>query len=90
LKVKPLIDEIIELLARRELLTTSVFIEKVGSPDERIVRDVASLKGEKVNYLSLMLVQNPKRLRGELRRGCRQRRDAGAAALAAIDPASRP
>ncbi len=77
LKVKPLVDEVIELLERRELLTTSVFIEKVGSPDERIVRDVASLKGEKVNYLSLMLVQNPKRERGELRRGCRKRKDAG-------------
>ncbi len=76
LKVKPLMDEVIELLERRGLLATSCFIEKVGSPDERIVRDVASLKGEKVNYLSLMLVQNPKRERGELRRGCRQRKDA--------------
>ena len=41
-----------------------------------IVRDLASLKGEKVNYLSLLLVQNPKRQRGELRRGCRQRKEA--------------
>ena len=65
LKVKPLIDEVIELLERRNLLAT----------DERIVRDVARLKGEKVNYLSLMLVQNPKRERGELRRGCRQRKE---------------
>lgn len=76
LKVKPLVDEVLELLERRELLSTSCFIEKVGSPDERIVRDVASLKGEKVNYLSLMLVQNPKRQRGELRRGCRKRKEA--------------
>lgn len=76
LKVKPLVDEVIELLERRELLDTSVFIEKVGSPEERIVRDVASLKGDKVNYLSLMLVQNPKRVRGELRRGCRKRKEA--------------
>lgn len=76
LKVKPLVDEILDLLERRDLLATSVFIEKVGSPDERIVRDVASLKGEKVNYLSLMLVQNPKRERGELRRGCRKRKEA--------------
>jgi len=75
LKVKPLMDDVIDLLERRGLLATSCFIEKVGSPDERIVRDVASLKGEKVNYLSLMLVQNPKRERGELRRGCRQRRE---------------
>lgn len=76
LKVKPLLDEILDLLERRELLASSVFIEKVGSPAERIVRDVASLRGEKVNYLSLLLVQNPKRVRGELRRGCRKRKEA--------------
>ncbi|WP_374484111.1 precorrin-2 C(20)-methyltransferase [Zoogloea sp.] len=72
LKVKPLLDEILDLLTRRGLLATSCFIEKVGSPEERIVRNVASLAGQKVNYLSLMLVQNPKRVRGELRRGCRK------------------
>jgi len=76
LKVKPLLDEILDLLERRDLLASSVFIEKVGSPQERIVRDVASLRGEKVNYLSLLLVQNPKRVRGELRRGCRKRKEA--------------
>ena len=85
LKVKPLVDEVIELLEQRELLASSVFIEKVGSPDERIVRDVASLKGEKVNYLSLMLVQNPKRVRGELRRGCRKRKEAKDATAAVHD-----
>jgi len=76
MKVKPLMDEVIGLLEQRELLATSVFVEKVGAPDERIVRDVASLKGEAVNYLSLLLVQNPKRERGELRRGCRKRKEA--------------
>ncbi len=84
LKVKPMVDEVVELLEQRELLATSVFIEKVGAPDERIVSDVASLKGEKVNYLSLMLVQNPKRVRGELRRGCRKRKEA-ADASATVD-----
>jgi len=85
LKVKPLVDEVIDLLERRDLLGTSVFIEKVGSPDERVVHDVASLKGEKVNYLSLLLVQNPKRVRGELRRGCRKRKEAIDSSLAAIN-----
>ncbi|MBS1129304.1 MAG: precorrin-2 C20-methyltransferase / cobalt-factor C20-methyltransferase [Proteobacteria bacterium] len=85
LKVKPLVDEVIDLLERRDLLGTSVFIEKVGSPDERVVHDVASLKGEKVNYLSLLLVQNPKRVRGELRRGCRKRKEAIESSLAAIN-----
>lgn len=73
LKVKPLLEEVLELLERRGLMATSCFIEKVGSPEERIVRDVARLRDEKVNYLSLLLVQNPKRSRGELRRGCRRR-----------------
>ena len=76
LKVKPMLDEVLELLEKRGLLATSCFIEKVGSPEERIVRDIGALKGETVNYLSLLLVQNPKRQRGELRRGCRQRKEA--------------
>lgn len=78
LKVKPLLDEVLDLLERRSLLATSCFIEKVGSPDERVVSDLLSLKGEKVNYLSLMLVKNPKRARGELRRGCRKRAELSA------------
>ncbi|WP_291997425.1 hypothetical protein [Candidatus Accumulibacter sp. ACC012] len=47
LKVKPLLDEVIDLLERRGLLDSTCFVEKVGAPDERVVRDVASLKGEK-------------------------------------------
>jgi precorrin-2/cobalt-factor-2 C20-methyltransferase len=37
------------------------------------VRDVASLKGEPVNYLSLLLVKNPDRAHGTLLRGCRKK-----------------
>ena len=80
LKVKPLLDEVLELLERRGLMATSCFIEKVGSPDERIVHDLATLRDTPVNYLSLLLVRNPKRQRGELRRGCRQRKNAAAMA----------
>jgi precorrin-2/cobalt-factor-2 C20-methyltransferase len=76
MKVKPLVSEVVELIEQRGLLATSCFIEKVGAPGERIVRDVATLKGEAVHYLSLMFVQNPKRARGELRRGCRKRKEA--------------
>lgn len=72
LKVKPLLNDIIDLLARRNLLAHSCFIEKSGAPEERIVLDVASLKGEKVNYLSLLIVKNPQRSRGEIARGCRK------------------
>jgi len=73
LKVKPLLDSLIDWLEAGGLLEQAVFVEKAGAPEERIVRDVASLKGEKVNYLSLMLVRNPHRQRGEVIRGCRKK-----------------
>jgi len=72
LKVKPILNDIIDLLARKNLLAHSCFIEKSGAPEERIVRDVASLKVEKVNYLSFLIVKNPDRQRGEIARGCRK------------------
>lgn len=73
LKVKPLLDEIIDLLGSRGLHEHSHFIEKAGTAEERIVRDIASLKGQKVNYLSLMIIKNPARERGEIIRGCRKK-----------------
>ncbi len=73
MKVKPLMDDLIDMLDRRELLDSSIFIERVGAPDERVVRDLLALRGEKVNYLSLLLVKNPGRVKGEIKRGCRKR-----------------
>ncbi len=74
LKVKPLLDDIIDLLQSKELLQKSCFIEKAGSPEERIVHDIASLRGEKVNYLSLIMINdNQHRKRGEMIRGCRKK-----------------
>jgi len=72
LKVKPLLDELIDLLEQRGLLAHSRFVEKAGSADERIVTDIATLRNQKVNYLSLLLVRNPARIRGERQRGCRK------------------
>ncbi len=75
LKVKPLLDDIIDLLARKNILSYATFIEKSGAPEERVVDDIATLKGEKVNYLSLLLIKNPDRMRGEMVRGCRKKID---------------
>jgi precorrin-2/cobalt-factor-2 C20-methyltransferase len=72
LKVKPLLDDIIDLLARRGLLQHARFVEKVGCPEERTVRDLTQIRGETVNYLSLLLVHNPNRPKGEMLRGCRK------------------
>jgi precorrin-2/cobalt-factor-2 C20-methyltransferase len=70
LKVKPLLDPIIELLERRGLLADAAFVERAGTADERVVRDLTRLCGEPVNYLSLILVKNPNRRREQLIRGC--------------------
>jgi precorrin-2/cobalt-factor-2 C20-methyltransferase len=72
-KVKPLLDDIIDMLDAHGLLAHSRFIEKAGSPEERIVHNITSLKGQKVNYLSLMIVKNPTRQRGKIIRGCRKK-----------------
>ncbi len=74
LKVKPMLDALIDWLEARGLLATALFVEKAGTPEERIVRDVALLRGAKVNYLSLMLVRNPGRARPPVLRGCRKKK----------------
>jgi precorrin-2/cobalt-factor-2 C20-methyltransferase len=73
LKVKPLLSDIIDLLDRRGLLPHARFVEKVGCPDERTISDLTQIRGEAVNYLSLLLVHNPDRPRGDRTRGCRKR-----------------
>lgn len=57
LKVRPVLDALIAALAERELLAAAVFIDRVGTPDERIVTDLAALCGERVHYLSLVLIR---------------------------------
>ncbi|CRI67297.1 Cobalt-factor II C20-methyltransferase / precorrin-2 C20-methyltransferase [Thiocapsa sp. KS1] len=57
LKVRPVLDALIDALAERGLLDAAVFIERVGTPDERLVRDLAALRGEPVHYLSMVLIR---------------------------------
>ena len=75
LKVKPLLDDIIDLLQRRNLLANGWFVEKAGAPEQRMVHDLAGLRGQKVNYLSLLIIKNPGRSRGEIQRGCRKKKE---------------
>lgn len=72
MKIKPLIGELIDWLERRDLLAGAHFIERVGAPDERRLsgNDLLALRDEKVSYLSLLIVKNPHRIRGERIKGC--------------------
>lgn len=80
LKVRPQLDAVIDLLAGRGILAHARFIEKVGSPDERVVTDLHQIKGETVAYLSLLIIHNPERQRRPLVKGCRRKAVSEAAA----------
>ncbi len=57
LKVRPVLEELIDLLEQRGLLAGACFVERVGAPEQRLVTDVASLRGQEVHYLSLMIIR---------------------------------
>lgn len=72
MKIKPLIDELLDWLERRNLLDSAHFIERVGAEDERTLsgRALLALRGTKVSYLSLMVIKSHHRVRGERIKGC--------------------
>ncbi|MEO5341427.1 MAG: precorrin-2 C(20)-methyltransferase [Magnetococcus sp. MYC-9] len=56
LKVRPVLDPVLDLLQRRNLLDKTRFVERVGTPEERVVEAVWALRGSQVHYLSLLIV----------------------------------
>jgi len=76
MKVNSMLDQVLDLLEARGLMEDSAFIERAGTPEERIVHDLSQLRGQKVNYLSLLLVRNCHRVRGPMVRGCGGKRKA--------------
>ncbi|MEO5370605.1 MAG: precorrin-2 C(20)-methyltransferase [Magnetococcus sp. DMHC-1] len=56
LKVRPVLDALLDLLDQRHLLQRTVFVERAGAPEERVVRQVAALRGQSVHYLSLLII----------------------------------
>jgi precorrin-2/cobalt-factor-2 C20-methyltransferase len=61
LKVSRVLDRVLDILEARGLLSQAVLVERCGTPSERIVRDLLSLRGQRVSYFSLLLVRNHQR-----------------------------
>ncbi|MDD2850295.1 MAG: precorrin-2 C(20)-methyltransferase [Desulfuromonadaceae bacterium] len=57
LKVKPLYGEIIELLRMTGREQSTVFVERVGSPRQKVLTDFAEISAHSPDYLSLMIVK---------------------------------
>lgn len=72
MKIKPLIDELLNWLEQRGLLDGAHFIERVGAEDERTLsgRNLLQLRGAEISYLSLMVIKSHHRVRGERIKGC--------------------
>jgi precorrin-2/cobalt-factor-2 C20-methyltransferase len=58
LKVSRVFDRVYGLLRELGLEGKAVFVRRVGSPEEEVVRDLASLVGRKLDYLSLLIVKH--------------------------------
>lgn len=57
MKVNRVFDKIFGLLEELGLRENAVFIERCGGDNQRVVRDLDSLKGEKLDYLSMVIVK---------------------------------
>lgn len=49
-------DRILDILKKKGLGSSTVFAEKVSSPEERIIRDIDQLSSDDINYLSLIII----------------------------------
>lgn len=57
MKVNRVFEKILGLLDELGLKENAVFIERCGGENQRVVRDLDSLKGEKLDYLSMVIVK---------------------------------
>jgi len=57
MKVHRVFDQVYGMLKTLGLEKKGAFIRRVGSSDEEVVYDLASLVGQKLDYLSLLIVR---------------------------------
>lgn len=57
LKVAPVLDRLLDLLDQLDLAAAACLVERASHPEARVVRDVHSLRGQAVHYLSLMIIR---------------------------------
>ncbi len=56
-KVNSVLDEVIDLLGALGLKDRALLVEKCGSPDERVVRDLDRVRGQRISYLATLIVK---------------------------------
>ena len=59
MKVNSVFDQVLDLLEQLDLVDCSVYVKKASAEEEEIVQDIRSLRGKKLEYLSMLLVRKP-------------------------------
>lgn len=57
LKVNRAFDRVLDALERLDLAGRAVYVKRCGSPEQEVVHDVRKLRGQQLDYLSLMIVR---------------------------------
>jgi len=57
MKVGRVLPQVLAALAELGLLDAAVYVERIGMPEELIVRDLRALRGQQRPYLSLLIVR---------------------------------
>jgi precorrin-2/cobalt-factor-2 C20-methyltransferase len=65
MKVGRVLPQVLAALAELELLDAAVYVERVGMPEELIVRDLRTLHGQQRPYLSLLIVRAKAKVKGK-------------------------
>lgn len=57
LKITPIFDSVLDLLEELGLVDTAVFVSRCGWPEESVVPDIRTLRGQKLDYFSTLIVR---------------------------------
>jgi precorrin-2/cobalt-factor-2 C20-methyltransferase len=60
MKVNTVFDQLLETLAALPYRVHAVYAERVGTPEERLVNDLATLRGQQLSYFSLVILRQDK------------------------------
>ncbi len=57
LKINTVFDRVLDILEELNLVEKCVYVSRCTTEDEKIIRDIRKLKGQKLDYLSLLIVR---------------------------------
>jgi precorrin-2 methylase len=61
MKVNSVFDQLLETLSALPYRVQAVYAEQVGTPEERLVADLDTLRGQKLSYFSVVILRQDKR-----------------------------